>query len=501
MKYIRLSKLKDFKRRRLVLHSIPVAAYHNEIPEFLMLHLGNLGMKFVAVLGRNIHIYYGPDDERNKIIETTFPEWFQKNFREEVDFLILNAAAWNALLMILRDRFDINSDSSGEHPMDLRAIIVYGNERDLREVPLAKSMAILDDEIDLVGDLEQAVQNGFLLRSVMNGLPYSTVNALLNEFMDNSSSPPAIFRPTSDPEARIIEFADSVKTSEFAGMATIPPHKNDAVWGGYPLLHKELKIIQAAFEMDLKLGLYFLLGPAGTGKSQFAKYVAKILDVPFFIYSPADVLDYKVGESEKRFRRFLNLLEQVPGVLLVDEIDKMFVRNETTGVHEHLAGMFLTYLQERKNPKMVIFATSNLGMGDEVPANIFRAVRSEATFLVDYPNKDSRESLFMVLFRKVAKTRSNKFIQYSPDIFEYLEREELDRLVQETEDFTGADIEAAISRAMLEHSAMVYSNPNAETTLGSFLEIAIMDFQKAKSSEGKWSPPRIPSSVIVRRAQ
>ena len=89
-----------------------------------------------------------------------------------------------------------------------------------------------------------------------------------------------------------------------------------------------------------------LSGPPGTGKTEFAKYLARQLDRPLISRRASDILDCYVGNSEKQIRRAFDEAESNRGILFMDEIDSLLsdrgkaVRSwEVTQVNELLSCM------------------------------------------------------------------------------------------------------------------------------------------------------------------
>ena len=89
-----------------------------------------------------------------------------------------------------------------------------------------------------------------------------------------------------------------------------------------------------------------LYGASGTGKSEFAKYVAATLDCPLIIKRMSDILSKFVGEAEQNIASAFAEAETKNGVLLIDEADSLFSdrnsaqqRYEISQVNEFLAQM------------------------------------------------------------------------------------------------------------------------------------------------------------------
>ena len=89
-----------------------------------------------------------------------------------------------------------------------------------------------------------------------------------------------------------------------------------------------------------------LYGPSGTGKTEFAKYIARELDKELLVKRGSDLLDMYVGGTEKNIRSAFKKAETDKAILFIDEFEGLIgarekaVRNwELTQVNELLAQM------------------------------------------------------------------------------------------------------------------------------------------------------------------
>ena len=102
-----------------------------------------------------------------------------------------------------------------------------------------------------------------------------------------------------------------------------------------------------------------LYGASGTGKSAYAKYIAKVLDKPFIIKSGSSLMSKWVGDTEKNIARAFKEAEDENAVLIFDEVDGFLsergqakVNWQVTQVNEMLVQM------EKFNG--IFIATTNL---------------------------------------------------------------------------------------------------------------------------------------------
>jgi len=102
-----------------------------------------------------------------------------------------------------------------------------------------------------------------------------------------------------------------------------------------------------------------IYGPAGTGKSAYAKYLASSLDKPLILKKGSDLLSMYVGGTEKNIARAFLEAKEENGVLVFDEVDSFLADRgganrswEITQVNEMLVQM--------ENFNGIFIATTNL---------------------------------------------------------------------------------------------------------------------------------------------
>ncbi len=100
-------------------------------------------------------------------------------------------------------------------------------------------------------------------------------------------------------------------------------------------------------------------GLSGTGKSAFAKYIAKILDRPFILKSGSDLMSKWVGGTERNIANAFREAREEEAVLIFDEVDGFLAERghakvnwERTQVNEMLVQM--------ENFEGIFIATTNL---------------------------------------------------------------------------------------------------------------------------------------------
>lgn len=173
-----------------------------------------------------------------------------------------------------------------------------------------------------------------------------------------------------------------------------------------------------------------LLGVPGCGKSMCAKAVAHEWGLPLLKLDPANLYDKYIGDSEKNFKRALQIAERMaPVILWIDELEKAFAQggDETDGgVSRRVFGSFLGWLQERRGDVFVVATSNDVS---RLPPEFIRKGRFDEVFFVDLPTPAVRQGIFEIHLAR-RKQHAASF--------------DLGRLAEVTEGFSGAEIEESV---------------------------------------------------------
>lgn len=74
-----------------------------------------------------------------------------------------------------------------------------------------------------------------------------------------------------------------------------------------------------------------LYGPTGTGKTEFAKYLAQKIGKPLFYVNFSQAIDSYLGNTAKNINKIMMFAAQWPCVLLLDEIDCIALKRKESG--------------------------------------------------------------------------------------------------------------------------------------------------------------------------
>jgi len=178
-----------------------------------------------------------------------------------------------------------------------------------------------------------------------------------------------------------------------------------------------------------------LVGIQGTGKSLTAKAIAHHWNLPLLRLDVGRLFAGLVGESESRTRQTIELAEALaPCILWIDEIDKAFAglgSSGDSGTTSRVFGTFVTWMAEKTSPVFVVATANDVR---QLPPEILRKGRFDEIFFVGLPDERDRREIFRVHLDRVRPQAADRF--------------DVDRLANETPDFSGAEIAEAIVEAM-----------------------------------------------------
>lgn len=209
----------------------------------------------------------------------------------------------------------------------------------------------------------------------------------------------------------------------------------------------------AGFGLTFPKGV-LLVGIPGCGKSLCAKAVATEWGLPLLKLDPGALYNKYIGESEKNFRRAMQVAERVsPVILWIDELEKAFASSDGSddgGVSQRILGTFLSWLQDRRGDVFVVATANDV---TRLPPEFLRKGRFDEIFFVDLPDAAARRSIFEIHLRKRGKP---------PEQFD------LGQLVAATDQFSGAEIEQVIVSALY----TAFSESREVSTAGLVAEVA-----------------------------
>ncbi|MDD5177690.1 MAG: CDC48 family AAA ATPase [Candidatus Nanoarchaeia archaeon] len=222
-----------------------------------------------------------------------------------------------------------------------------------------------------------------------------------------------------------------VKYDDIGGLDEIKQELRESI--DWPLKHPK------AF---VRLGIrppkgVLMYGPPGTGKTLLAKAVASESEANFILVKGPGLLNKFVGESEKGVRKVFEKARQAaPTIIFFDEIDALAPRrgldNSGSRVSETVVNTILAEMDglEELTDIVVIAATNR---PDIIDPALLRPGRFDRIVFVKPPETDGREKIFGVHTKKMPLAKDVN----------------IKKLAEETEGYTGADIEAVCREAAM----------------------------------------------------
>jgi len=222
-----------------------------------------------------------------------------------------------------------------------------------------------------------------------------------------------------------------IKWNDIGGLTKIKEEISEAI--EWPLKHADL-FRQADVRPPKGLLLY---GPPGTGKTMIAKAVATTSEANFISIKGPELLSKWVGESEKGIREIFRKARQAaPSIVFFDELDAIAPRRGRSEgdahVTERVISQMLTEMDGLDDLKgvVIIGATNRPDIIDEA---LLRPGRFDRILEVPVPDKDARRDILRIHTER-------KPLDTTVD---------MDKLIELTEGYTGADIAAMVNAAAM----------------------------------------------------
>lgn len=179
-------------------------------------------------------------------------------------------------------------------------------------------------------------------------------------------------------------------------------------------------------------GGVLLYGPPGTGKTMIAKAIANEVGAKFYAVKGSDIVSKWVGDSEKNINSlFEEANKQDRAIIFIDEMDNLL---GTRGVDTHNDKRVNEFLQQidgfaGRNPNLLLLGATNRPW--DIDSAAMRSGRFSQKIYLPLPDAPARK--FML-------EKNMKGVPVSDDF-------DIDKIVEDTENYSGADIEELCDRA------------------------------------------------------
>lgn len=179
-------------------------------------------------------------------------------------------------------------------------------------------------------------------------------------------------------------------------------------------------------------GGVLLYGPPGTGKTMIAKAIANEVGAKFYAVKGSDIVSKWVGDSEKNINSlFEEANKQDRAIIFIDEMDSLIGKRGTDVHNDKRVNEFLQQIDgfSGRNPNLLLLGATNRPW--DIDSAAMRSGRFSQKIYLPLPDAEARK--FML-----EKNMKNVPIEKNFDI---------DKIVKQTEMFSGADIEELCERA------------------------------------------------------
>jgi transitional endoplasmic reticulum ATPase len=246
------------------------------------------------------------------------------------------------------------------------------------------------------------------------------------------------------------DFEVALKEVQPSALREVHIQKPNITWDQIGGLNEVKEELAEAIEWPLKYADLFdqadvkppkgllLYGLPGTGKTMIAKAVAATSEANFISVKGPELISKWIGESEKAIRETFRKARQAsPCVIFFDELDAVAPRRGgsegDSHVTERVISQMLTELDGLEDLRgvVVIGATNRPDIIDEA---LLRPGRFDRILEVPVPDKEARKEILKIHTRKKPLD--------SDDV-------NLDKLVELTEGYTGADIATMVNAAAM----------------------------------------------------
>ena len=339
----------------------------------------------------------------------------------------------------------------------------------------------LDKDVDL--EKIASMSHGFVgadLQSLAKEAAIRALRKVLPEIDLTAESIP------SDTLRKIIvtmdDFTNVLQEMEPSALREVFVEVPNVTWNDIGGLSDVKQELQEAVEWPLKYQSLFthsdavppkgilLYGPPGTGKTLIAKAAAHESEANFISIKGPELLSKWVGESEKGVREvFRKARGAAPCIVFFDEIDAIAPTRGGAGSDSHVTERLISQLLTELDgleilTNVVIIAATN--RPDIIDPALLRPGRFDRLLYVPPPDKQSRVHVLKIHTKKKPLANDVK----------------IDVLADQTEGYTGADIaalaSAAVMLALREHVAK-YKDPKEAERTKEELKIHMNHFEEA----------------------
>lgn len=156
-----------------------------------------------------------------------------------------------------------------------------------------------------------------------------------------------------------------------------------------------------------------LWGPSGTGKSEYARHVAKLMGKKVVYRKVSDLLGPFLGETEQNIAAAFNLARKEKKVLIIDECDT-FLRDRVSAQRGYEVAITNEILTQMECADFPVFMTTNLF--EQLDPAIMRRFTFKEKF--DFATPEQAVAMFKAYFEAEAPVRLGNIYTLTPGDFD-----------------------------------------------------------------------------------
>ena len=179
-------------------------------------------------------------------------------------------------------------------------------------------------------------------------------------------------------------------------------------------------------------GGVLLYGPPGTGKTMIAKAIACEVGAKFYAVKGSDIVSKWVGESEKNINSlFEEANKQDRAIIFIDEMDSLLGKRGQDIHNDKRVNEFLQQIDgfAGRNPNLLLLGATNRPWDIDTAAT--RSGRFSQKIYIPLPDEKARKFMLEKNMKNVPVSKNFN----------------IDKIVKQTELYSGADIEELCDRA------------------------------------------------------
>lgn len=295
----------------------------------------------------------------------------------------------------------------------------------------------------------------------------------------------------------LIESIIGYKTQLLKSMGVDVMQPNRTTFGGHSALRDWLADVKQLIKPEARrYGLpqpkgCFLFGASGCGKTLVAKSIANDWNLPLIKLNIPSLKGSLVGESEKNLRQVLKLIQNLKGIILIDELEKAIggVGSDSSGVSDGMFSILLDWMQEQ-NSHFVVATANDVS---KIPSEALRAGRLDRQWFIDLPDEKERIEILKIHLLKANRIKT-EYANHLTAIYQLI--------ISRTEGYSGAELEelvlAALNKAYL---AGRPGTPNQQDFMSSLTTpLAILHpekYQRIKQGGRFAVPTKYPENYVA----